>query len=243
MPVITFEDVSFWYDPTQKIVADFNWSIDLNQSWSILGPSGCGKTTLLHLMAGIRQPCAGRVTFNGQTISQPHHEIGLMLQDYGLLPWYTAERNIELGLEIRHLPKAERLTRTAAWLERLDISPIRQHYPLQLSGGQRQRVALARLLALQTSVLLLDEPLSAVDELTRERLQKQLYHLYRQTTSIMVTHSIEEAVLLSDHIMVITDYAPITTVSQLSIPFETMPARHEPRFIEFCHQIRQIIGL
>ena len=244
--LISFENVSFWYDASKKIIEHFSWPLQAGESWAILGPSGCGKTTLLHLMAGIRQAVSGAVYFDGQLISKPHQQIGLMLQDYGLLPWYTAERNIQLGLEIRHLPAHEIRQRTDEWLEKLEISHIRQQYPSQISGGQRQRVALARLLALQANVLLLDEPLSAVDELTREHLQKRLWELNRGTgaTTVMVTHNIEEAVLLSDQIMIITDYAPICEYQVLRTPFSgTMPKRYDPEFIAFCKQIREIVSV
>lgn len=245
-PIISFENVSFWYNRSKKIIEQFSWRLQAGDSWAILGPSGCGKTTLLHLMAGIRHPVSGTVSFEGQIISKPHQQIGLMLQDYGLLPWYSAERNIQLGLQIRHLPPDEVQQRTNEWLEKLEISHIRQQYPRQLSGGQRQRVALARVLALQAKLLLLDEPLSAVDELTREHLQKRLWQLNRATgaTTVMVTHNIEEAVLLANQIMIITDYAPICAYQVLTSPFsKNMPKRYDPEFIAFCQQIRKMVGI
>lgn len=246
-PLISFDDVSFWYDSAKKIIEDFTWHIQAGQSWAIVGPSGSGKTTLLYLLAGIRQPVAGRVCYDRVPITQPHHNIGLMLQHYGLLPWYTAERNIRIGLEIRAVPAPEVRQRSDEWLKKLNIDHVRHQYPTQMSGGQRQRVALARLLALQASVLLLDEPLSAVDELTRERLQKRLDELRRSSgaTTILVTHNIEEAVLLADHLLVITQYAPLSSFQALPTPFNgrSMPQRNDPYFIDFCQQIREIVGV
>jgi len=245
-PLLAFENVSFWYDSTQKILDNFCWQLQRGQSWAILGPSGCGKTTLLHLMAGIRQPTAGTVCYWGRPITKPDANVGLMLQDYGLLPWYTVERNIRIGLEIRGESSAAMRQRSAEWLDRLGIAAIRNQYPNQVSGGQRQRIALARLLALESTVRLLDEPLSAVDELTRERLQKQLWSLSQAdtTTTVLVTHNIEEAVLLADHILIITDYAPVRSFQMLTTPFRNeLPARTDPQFIEFCQTIRDIIGV
>lgn len=245
-PLVQLENLSFAYDTRKPILQDIHWQLYPGESWGILGPSGCGKTTLLHLIAGIRRPTAGRVCYRGEPILKPNHAIGLMLQDYGLLPWYTAERNIQIGLEIRGLSAREIGQRTDDWLDTLGITAIRHQYPNRVSGGQRQRIALARLLALQTPVRLLDEPLSAVDELTRERLQAQLWRLNQSTTAVtvMVTHNIEEAVLLNDHLMVITQHSPVRSYETLRVPFaDTLPKRSDPQFIAFCQQIREMVGI
>lgn len=243
-PLLSFEDVGFWYDPARKLFEHFHWQVERGESWSILGPSGCGKSTLLYLIAGLRRPCLGRVLLDGKEITGPNPVVGLMLQDYGLLNWYTAARNIELGLQIRGLPRRERALRCDHWLQTLAINHIRDQYPLQLSGGQRQRVALARLLALQAPIQLLDEPLSAVDELTRERLQGQLVRINRDlgASTLTVTHNVEEAVLLGDKVLVITDHAPVTTVHTEVTTFPTPPARDDAAFIAACRAIRQRIA-
>jgi len=240
-PRIVFENVGFWYDPAKKLFDGFNWHIEQGESWSILGPSGCGKSTLLYLIAGLRQPCVGKVWLNGQEITEPNQAVGLMLQDYGLLNWYSAVRNIELGLQIRGIAPQRRKERCDHWLHELSIDQIRDHYPLQLSGGQRQRVALARLLALQAPVQLLDEPLSAVDELTRERLQSQLIQINRTlgAVTLIVTHNVEEAVLLGDKVLVITKHAPISSFHTEETFFSTLPERGDPPFVAACHRIRQ----
>ncbi len=244
-PLIVFEDVAFWYDPAKKLLDRFNWTVQQGESWSILGPSGCGKSTLLYLIAGLRQPCAGRIFLEGEEITGPRRDVGLMLQDYGLLNWYTAARNIELGLQIRDVPHQERTARLEHWLHVLAIDHIRNQYPLQISGGQRQRVALARLLALQAPVQLLDEPLAAVDELTRERLQKQLFQINRElgASTLTVTHNIEEAVLLSDKVLIVTDHYPITHFRTQPTQFAAIPARDEPAFVAACSEIRRLIGV
>jgi ABC-type nitrate/sulfonate/bicarbonate transport system ATPase subunit len=246
-PVLTLEGVTFGYNPRTPILANLTWNIQAGETWSILGPSGGGKTTLLYLLAGLRKPTSGRVLFKGQPVTKPNPEVGLMLQTYGLLDWLTAERNVQLGLKIRHIPKPERHRIRAEWLERMQISHVAKQYPAQLSGGQRQRVALARVLALQTQVLLLDEPLSAVDELTRERLQLTLREITRElgVTMVMVTHSIEEAALLSEKILIFPEQGALTTPEILTSPFDKhhLPQRHDPEFQAFCSQIRQRLGL
>lgn len=246
-PVLTLEGVTFGYHPRTPILDRFTWHIDAGETWSILGPSGGGKTTLLYLLAGLRKPSSGRVLFKGQPVTKPNPEVGLMLQTYGLLDWLTAERNVQLGLKIRGVDKSERHRIRAEWLERMQISHIAKQYPAQLSGGQRQRVALARVLALETEVLLLDEPLSAVDELTRERLQLTLREITQElgVTMVIVTHSVEEAALLSQKILIFPEQGPLSQPIILSSPFDKhhLPQRHDADFQAFCAQIRQTLGL
>lgn len=243
-PLIHFEDVGFWYNPAQKLFKNFSWRVARGESWSILGPSGCGKSTLLYLIAGLRRPRAGRILLNGEEILGPSQAVGLMLQDYGLLNWYSAARNIELGLKIRNIPRREREARAERWLRKMAIEQIRDRYPLQISGGQRQRVALARLLALQAPIQLLDEPLSAVDELTRERLQRQLVRINREgsASTLLVTHNVEEAVLLGDKVLVLTDHSPITGFHTEETRFAAIPDRDDPDFITACRQIRRLLA-
>ena len=248
-PLLLFENVIFGYDPAKPILERFTWQVNQGEVWALLGPSGSGKTTLLHLAAGLRRPAAGRVLLDGQPVTKPRQDVGLMLQGYGLLPWYSAARNVQVGLEIRGLDAQEAARRGDAWLERLELVGVAGQYPGQLSGGQRQRVALARVLALESRLLLLDEPLSAVDELGRERLQRRLFELSRQTqtTTLLVTHSVEEAALLADHILLITDYAPVRRYDILTPTFkkasEAMPRRDDPAFIAFCQTVRAKVGL
>ncbi len=254
-PILQFCDVSFAYAGT-PILEGFNWQLDAGQTWMVLGPSGIGKTTLLYLIAGLRRAQAGQVVVGGEVVSRPPTNIGLMLQDYGLLPWYKVEANVALGLRLRGVARRERVRQARAWLEALDIVHLAHRYPLQLSGGQRQRVALARLLVLNPSIMLLDEPLSALDELTRERLQQQLFNLTRhsadaqddahQRTTVMVTHNIEEAVLLGTHVLVIPEATPISKATVLTSPFAgqtTLPRRDEPAFLAFSSKLRQLLGL
>lgn len=244
--LFTLDQVSFWYSPSTPLFRNFNWQLRDGESWAILGPSGSGKTTLLYLLAGLRFPQEGAAMYQGQKIASPLPEVGLMLQDYGLLPWFSARKNIEIGMKIQGVPDKEARKTAQNWLNRLEIQHIGDQYPGQLSGGQRQRVALARLLSLNTRILLMDEPFSAVDELTRERLQKLLWQIQRDlhAASIIVTHNVEEAALLGDKIMIVTGYAPIEAITVLENPFAgELPLRSDPVFIQFCSQIRGILQL
>jgi ABC-type nitrate/sulfonate/bicarbonate transport system ATPase subunit len=243
---MALENITFGYTAT-PVIKDLSWSIREGETWSVLGPSGSGKTSLLYLLAGLRNPQRGKVYFRGQPVTGPSHDVGLMLQDYGLLPWMNAERNVQLGLKIRGVPRGERHRIRAAWLERMQISEVANQYPAQMSGGQRQRVALARVLALQTEVLLLDEPLSAVDELTRERLQTTLRDIVAElgVTMIMVTHSVEEAALLTDHVLVFPEAGPLQAALTVDNPLTQpeMRKRDNPLFQQFCKQVRTELGL
>ncbi len=243
--LLGFRDVTFGYGGSAPVLNGFSWSVRRGGFHAVLGPSGSGKTTLLHLAAGLRTPDSGSIVLDGIPVSAPSPRVGLMLQDYGLLPWFTARRNIEVGLAIAGHSRDVRRDRAEDWLQRLDLSAIADRYPAQLSGGQRQRVALARQFALSPELLLLDEPLSAVDELTRERLQRQLHGLTRElgTTAVIVTHNIEEAVLLADRILLVTGDGRISGVTELITPFGgELPGRADPGFQDFCVQIRERLG-
>jgi NitT/TauT family transport system ATP-binding protein len=200
--------------PRPPIFQDFSWQVARGDAWAILGPSGGGKTTLLYLLAGLRLPTKGRITIEGEPLTRPRPHTGLILQEYGLLPWATVRQNAELGLRIRafygpdgkHAPAdfrpAEQLD---PWLSRLGLNAVTEQYPGQISGGQRQRAAIARTLALQPDLLLMDEPFSSLDAPTRAGLQNLTRDLWREhaLTLVMVTHSIEEAATLGQQILLL----------------------------------------
>jgi NitT/TauT family transport system ATP-binding protein len=173
---------------------------------AVIGPSGCGKSTLLLALAGLVAPTRGQVEVDGRPVTGSRLHTALILQDFGLLPWKTAYHNAALGLEIRGIPAEERERRTVEALGRVDLAEFAGSYPGELSGGMRQRIAVARALALDADLLLMDEPLSALDALTRESLQGLLLELWRQRgfTSLLVTHSIEEAVFLGRRVVVLS---------------------------------------
>jgi ABC-type nitrate/sulfonate/bicarbonate transport system ATPase subunit len=212
--MVRLQNLNFAYPGSQPLFRDFNWEVERGQSWAVLGPSGCGKTTLLYLLSGLVFPASGTVAIDGTPISRPRPQTGLVLQDYGLLPWATVRENISLGLNIRefygpdglHAPlqpsKGPDLT---FWLDRLGLKGLEASYPGNLSGGQRQRVAIGRTLILQPDLLLLDEPFSSLDVPTRVGLEELTLQLWQeqQFTFIVVTHAIEEAAFLGQQIVVL----------------------------------------
>jgi NitT/TauT family transport system ATP-binding protein len=173
---------------------------------SLLGPSGCGKTTLLKMIAGLLEPTAGQVFVKGKAVTGPGPERAFVFQDFALMPWATVLRNVAFGLELRGMPKNERHEIARRYIAEVGLTGFETRYPHELSGGMRQRVGLARALAVDADVLLMDEPFSAVDEQTRRKFQEDLLHLRRvqHKTFIFVTHSIEEAVYLSDRIVLLS---------------------------------------
>jgi NitT/TauT family transport system ATP-binding protein len=203
--IARLERVTFAYPNGALVLEDLSWTMERGDSWAVIGPSGCGKTTLLYLLAGLRRPQSGVVEVGGSPVTGPRLDTGLILQDHGLLPWATALENVALGLRIRGVSGRESKETARSWLERLGLSGLGGRYPSQLSGGQRQRVAIARTLALDPTLLLMDEPFSALDALTREALQGLALELgiARGLSAVLVTHDIQEAVFLGRHVMVL----------------------------------------
>ncbi|MBC7358119.1 MAG: ABC transporter ATP-binding protein [Desulfacinum sp.] len=174
-------------------------------TYAVVGPSGCGKSTLLYLLCGLLCPDAGTVRYRGEPIVRPHPEIAVVLQDFGLLPWKTVQDNVALGLKIRGVPRRERLQKARVMLKMLGLAGTEDRYPSQLSGGEQQRVAIARALVGDPGLLLLDEPFSSLDAITRERLQHHLLEIWNRfrVPYVLVTHSVEEAVFLGKRVLVL----------------------------------------
>lgn len=175
---------------------------------SLLGPSGCGKTTLLKIIAGLLAPSSGEVVVDGRRVSGPGPERAFVFQDFALMPWATVLRNAAFGLELQGMSQRAREEKARHYIAEVGLSGFEDAYPHALSGGMRQRVGLARALAVEAEVLLMDEPFSAVDEQTRRKFQEDLIRLreVERKTFILVTHSIEEAVYLSDRIVLLTPH-------------------------------------
>jgi len=177
----------------------------------LLGPSGCGKSTLLNAVAGFLRPTAGRVLVRGREVAAPGPDRAMVFQEYALFPWMTVAENVAFGLEMKGLGPAQVRREVGAWLEKLHLADFADRFPKDLSGGMRQRVAIARVLAVDPPVLLMDEPFGALDALTRRNLQDELARIWAGTgkTVLFVTHGIEESLYLADRVVAMT-YRPGT---------------------------------
>lgn len=219
---------------------DVSLSIGAGESVALIGPSGCGKSTTLHMAAGLLAPSEGNVLINGSAIEKPRQTTAFIPQDLGLLPWKTVLQNASLGLIVQKIPKHEATERARAALAQVDLAGFEHAYPKELSGGMRQRLALARALAADADLLLMDEPLSAIDSLLRESLQDTLLELWQQRkhTQMLVTHSIEEAVYLGERIVVFSP-RPGTVVADIQNPLMgTETWRDSPQFAQKCLEVR-----
>jgi NitT/TauT family transport system ATP-binding protein len=251
--MIEVDGLTFHYPDGTAVFEGFNWRVAAGEAWAVLGPSGCGKTTLLYLLAGLRMPSQGAVRIGGERIARPRPRTGLILQDFGLLPWATVGDNVALGLRVRgfygpdgkHAPAGEAVTArrelTQAWLDRLGLSHVSGNFPGQISGGQRQRTAIARTLALHPDLLLMDEPFAALDAPTREDLQNLTLRLRAETglTTVVVTHTIEEAALLGGQVLVL-GRLPNQMPRLVPNPGAADPAfRSSPEYVTACARLRR----
>ena len=209
--------------------------VPAGQFISVIGPSGCGKSTLLRIVDGLIKPDRGRVIVDGREVSGPGPDRAVVFQYFGLYPWRTVLKNVEFGLELRGVKKAERRAAALANIELVGLKGFEGHFPHELSGGMRQRVGLARALTLDPRIILMDEPFSAVDEQTREILQEQLLDVWARTgkTVLFITHSIDEAVYMSDRIVVMgARPGRVLEVIAVDLPRPRSTARALPRFGE-----------
>ncbi|MHA4867919.1 ABC transporter ATP-binding protein [Duganella sp. PWIR1] len=217
----------------REVVAlkDINLEIPQGQFVCLLGPSGCGKSTLLNAVAGFAPPSSGTIHADGKLVTAPGPERGMVFQEYALFPWMTVADNIAFGLEIKGQPKAQIKAKVDQLLDMLSLQDFRNRYPKDLSGGMRQRVAIARVLALDSPIMLMDEPFGALDALTRRNLQDELLRIWSELkkTIIFVTHSIEEAIYLADRIVVMT-YRPGTVKRDILVE---LPRLRDPAAAEF----------
>ncbi|MGI9529219.1 MAG: ABC transporter ATP-binding protein [Acidimicrobiia bacterium] len=223
-----------------------NLSIETGAFVSLIGPSGCGKSTLLRLMAALTHPTNGEVLINGKSAddARSDRDYGMAFQHSGLFKWRTISQNIELPLELMGWSKQDRKGRSQELLELIKLPDFGDHYPSELSGGMRQRVAIARSLSFRPSLLLMDEPFGALDEMTREHMQDELLDIWGRTgkTIVFVTHSIPEAVYLSQRVIVMSP-RPGRIASDIAVDlgervFET---REDPRFFEKVTEVREAL--
>jgi len=207
-PALEFSNVRLSFEAENEVLAldRVSFPIMPGTITTVVGPSGCGKTTLLRLASGLVRPSAGRVLQNGRSIDALNTEVGYVTQESNLFPWLTALENVEFPLTLRGIPKAERRERARAWLDLVGLSGFENSYPSQLSGGMQKRVSIIRTLIYEPSVVLFDEPFSALDAQTRMTLHHELLNLWqrKRSTMLFITHDLVEAITLSDQIVVLT---------------------------------------
>jgi NitT/TauT family transport system ATP-binding protein len=208
---------------------------------TVIGPSGCGKSTLLHIMGGFIPAEAGEIRVQGRSVSGPGPDRGMMFQEFALFPWKTVAGNVAWGLEAQGFKREEIEETVQRYLEMINLTEFRNHYPAELSGGMKQRVALARVLAFNPKVLLMDEPFGALDAQTRETMQEEVTRLWERThkTIVFVTHDIEEAVFLGDRVVVLTARpGRIREEVKIDLP---RPRTLEVKKSAQCHEYRNTI--
>jgi len=242
---IVIENVSKVFETDgRRMVAleNIDLAIARGQFVCLLGPSGCGKSTLLNAVAGFAPPTTGRIVADGAPVTGPGPERGMVFQEYALFPWMTVEQNVGFGLEIKGMPKAQIAARVAELLRLLSLEDFGKRYPKDLSGGMRQRVAIARVLALDSPIMLMDEPFGALDALTRRNLQDELLRIWAELkkTVIFVTHSIEEAIYLADRIVVMT-YRPGTVKRDMLVELPRMRDPAAPEFNALKRELGQLV--
>jgi NitT/TauT family transport system ATP-binding protein len=193
-------------DPGVTAVDNISFQARRGEFISVVGPSGCGKSTLLSAMAGLLTGYQGKISIHGEEVKGPHRDIGVVFQEESTFPWRSVQRNVEFGLEMRGVPKAERQAKATEVIAMVGLSDFADRHPGQLSGGMKQRVAIARTLVTEPDILLMDEPFGALDEQTRIMLGDELLRIQRllNQTAILITHNIQEAVLLSDRVIVVS---------------------------------------
>ncbi len=233
---------------TVHALSDIHLSIPQGSFTSLIGPSGCGKTTLLRAVADLEQPTAGRLLVAGRTPREARlsRAYGYVFQAPALFPWRSAERNVRLPLELSGMAKAEQRERAARYLDLVGLGDFKRRFPWQLSGGMQQRVSIARALCFEPSLLLMDEPFGALDEITRDTLNLHLHRLWRQTglTCVFVTHSIPEAVYLSSRIVVMSP-RPGRVVEVIDVDLgpgeRPLDVRETPAFLAVAHRVRRAL--
>ncbi len=225
-------------------IAELDLGVGRGESRAIIGPSGCGKSSLLYVLAGLLRPTAGIVRIAGEEVNGPRRDVALVLQDIGLLPWKSVWRNAILGLELNGRRDRAQLSLAEKVLEELGLAELKDRYPAQLSGGQKKRVGIARALAVEPRLLLMDEPLVSLDAQAREGIQNSILQLWQERkerlTMVLVTHDIEEAVFLGERIVVLSQ-RPAKVKAELENP--EMGSIDYRASSDFYAQVREIRGL
>jgi NitT/TauT family transport system ATP-binding protein len=233
----------------QAILRDVSFSVAEQEFVCLVGPSGCGKTTLLRALAGLVPASSGGAIFKGKEVRGPQTELAVVFQDYGraLLPWRTVSGNVALALEARGIAASEQGARIAPLLEKMRLTQHAAKFPSQLSGGMQQRLQIARCLAQEPQVLLMDEPFGSLDAITRQELQDEVARLAKEErrTVVFVTHDLEEAIYLGDRVIALAAspgrIAEIVDI-ELARPRSQLATREDPRFLQYRHRLYKHLG-
>lgn len=249
---LTIENLSMRFDlpngTAVQALKDVSLFLNDGELLSVLGPSGCGKTTLLNIVAGFLAPTGGRVALNGETVTGPAPERGMVFQKGALFEWMNVRQNVDFGPRMKRMPKGERDAITDHLLETVGLQDFKEKAVYELSGGMQQRVALARCLANDPDVILMDEPLGALDALTREKMQGLVLKLWKETgkTVILITHSVEEALLLGERLLVMAP-RPGRIHREYALPFADSAANADLRAVkkqpEFGERREEILSM
>jgi NitT/TauT family transport system ATP-binding protein len=241
-----------YVDPYSKetvtAVGDVAASIPEGQFVSLIGPSGCGKTTVLNIVAGFIKPTGGEVRVDGGAIAGPGPDRGVVFQDFALFPWMTVESNIAFGLKMRGVPKSERRERARDMAGLVGLAGFEQKFPHELSGGMRQRAGVARVLATEPSIMLMDEPFASIDAQTRRVLQQEVLRIWstQKPTVLFVTHDVEEAIFMSDRVIVLGN-RPSTVQADITIdlprPRTWKDVQGHPEFLRLRAQLLSMLGV
>ncbi|HXY82665.1 MAG TPA: ABC transporter ATP-binding protein [Candidatus Saccharimonadales bacterium] len=241
---LELDNITKFYRSQEKqlhALHEVTFDVDRGEFVCIVGPSGCGKSTLLKIMAGLDAPSSGEVRFKGGVVQEPDSKISMVFQAFGLFPWRTVLENVEYGLEMQKAPKGRRRDISKRYLEMVGLSGYEHMYPKQLSGGMKQRVGIARALAVDPEVVLMDEAFSAIDEVTAEVLREEVTTIHKQTgkTFVLVTHNLSEALELADKVVVLSS-RPAKVKKVLPVALERPRDRAHSNFI---HMHRDILHL
>jgi NitT/TauT family transport system ATP-binding protein len=241
---LELDNVSKFYGAERKLHAlhEVSFGIGIGEFVSIVGPSGCGKSTLLKIIAGLDRPSSEEVRFKGGAVCGPHGRISMVFQAFGLFPWRTVLENVEYGLEMQRVPKDERRSLSEEYLEMVGLTGYEHMYPKQLSGGMRQRVGIARALAVEPEVVLMDEAFSAIDEVTAEVLREEVADIHKQTgkTFVLVTHNLSEAIELADKVVVLSS-RPAKVKKIMPISLERPRDRTHSLFVHMHKDILHLL--
>lgn len=245
--MLEIKNLSVSYNSGEKLVhalGPVNMQIPSGDIYAIIGPSGCGKSTLLHVLSGIIKGYSKQILLNGEEINPKKHDIGFIPQNFGLLPWKNVQKNCLLALKIKGKTIDSAMNQRIDYIQnKLGISSLKDRYPNELSGGQKQRVAIARAFIMNPDLLLMDEPFSALDALSREEAQELFIDIWNQynTTALFVTHSIEEAIYIGKKIVILS-HCPGTIVEIIDNPlFNTANLRQKEEYLKLSSHLRSII--